>query len=152
MIPSNAAQQRNMRLIIADFGQAVYRRSKIFIAFEDHQGGVAQLHRSLKTLQSRAYQVVKLLAAAAQHMHNHGSECGFSMAARYHYPRFVYRLLVDKFGISIYFELQGLRPQQFGIVGFGVHSQNNGIEVGGDALRKPTHFGGQQSGLSEQGA
>ena len=145
VVPLDAGHNGHMGLVEVKLGAAVDRRSEVFVPFDHHHlRGVAEAHHHLKTFQLRTYHIVGLDAAVLQHMQNHGRGGGLAVAAANDYAGLVLRLLVKVFGVAVYLDTQLLCPQQLGIVSTGMHTQHDGVEVGGDALGMPAETVGQE--------
>ena len=98
-----------------------------------------------------ANHVVELNAQMAKDVHNHGRGCGLAMATAHHHTSFVGRLLVEVVWERVDLDVQFTRPNEFGVILGGVHAQDNGIEIGRDALGMPTGLVWQEPMLSQMG-
>ena len=131
MVPRNARYQGDIRLVKVEFRPRVDRRRQILIAFKNsHLRIVAQTNHRVETLHAGAHHIVELYADGFQHVHHHCRGGGFAVASADNHPSLVFGLIIKEFGVRIDFQTQFLRAQQLGIVGLGVHSQNNRVNVG----------------------
>ena len=145
VVPLDARDDGHMRLVEVELGSAVDGRSEVLVALNHHHlGRFAEAHHHLEALQLGTHHIVRLDAAVLQHVQNHGGSGGLAVTAANHHAGFRLRLLVEVFGIAEYLDAELLRPEQFWIVGAGMHTQHNGVEIGRDALGVPAVAFGQK--------
>ena len=80
-----------------------------------------------------------------EHVHDHGGDGGFAVAAADDDPLFLFALLVDVLRERPDFQSELLRPEELGVVGAGVHAEDHAVEFGGDPCRVPAGGFGEES-------
>ena len=150
MIPANAANHRNMRMIMVELRNTVDGRSEVFVAFHHHVfGRFAEAHHHIKAFQLRPNHEIRLNADLFQYMENHRSDSRFAVAAADNDARFVLALLVKVFGIGIHLQAKFLSANQFWVVDACVHTENDGIVTIIKFLGKPAPAGRQDSFIGQ---
>ena len=145
MVPSDACQDSNIRVIVKEFRAAVSRGGQVFVAFEDsHLGGLAKADHSLEALDLSADHIVEVHAALAEDVHNHSRRRRLAVATAYDDTLLVGRLFVEVFREGVYLQTELLSAEEFRIVWEGVPAEDDGVEVRGNPLGVPA------SGVREQ--
>ena len=146
VIPRNTGQNSYMRVVPKEFGTQVQRRGQILIALKNSVFRcVAQTHHALKTLYLRTYHIIGFDTQALQHIENHRRGRCLSVTTTYDDANLILRLLVQVLGEGVYLNPQFPCTHQLRIVFAGMHTEDDRIDIFGDALGVPTHLVGQQT-------
>ena len=128
MVPSDAANHRDMRMIVVELRHTVDGRSEILIAFHDHIFGcLAEAHHHIEAFQLCPNHEIGLNADLFEHMKNHGGDGSLAVAAADNDTGLVLALLVEVFRIGIHFQTQFLGTNEFRVIDAGVHAEDDGV-------------------------
>ena len=146
VVPGNACDHRHVRSVPEEFGAQVHGRAEVFVAF-DHRPFVVrlQIDHAVKSFELRAHHQVGLASRLVKGMKNHGRHRGFSMAAGHDHALLGFGGEPQEFRIALNAQSQFLGALQLGVVGSGVHAENDHVQIWRDARRVPSFGVGQQS-------
>ena len=146
VVPRNACDHCDVRSVPQEFGPQVDGGAEVFVAF-DHRPFVVrlQIHHAVKSFELCADHQVGLASRLVQGMENHGCHRGFAMAAGHDHALLGFGGEPQEFRIALDAQSQFLGALQFGVVGSGVHAENDHVQIRRDAPGIPTLGVGQQS-------
>ena len=148
MVPSNARQHGNVRMVVMELRAAVDGRGEVLVPLEHGDAALlAQSHHRVESCHLRPHHVIECHPARPEHMHNHRCRRRLPVAASHHDAPFPARLLVEILRVAVYPHAQFLCPQQFRIVLPRVHPQDDRVRLPRDFLREPPPRFGQQPGV-----
>lgn len=102
VVPSNAGEESEVGVVIHKLGFGVDGRSEIFVAFEDDErGGFGDADAGVEAFHLCSHHVIEIISVFFQHVHDHGGDGGFAMAAGNDDALFVFGNFVEVFGKGV---------------------------------------------------
>ena len=123
MIPGDAADDADGRLVEMEFGAAVDGGSQILIPFDDHHfGSLREADHHIEAIQQSTHHIVAFDMVLLQHMDDHGGDRGLAMASAHHNSHLILALFIEIFGIGEDLEAEFFGFVQLWIIDAGVHA------------------------------